>query len=387
MAYSRHRFRQWGIGVLSVALSSESLLDLAKSRAPADRERLLLAIADLCDTPHAGEAMKAPQIQGLLSSIFMSLVVEAERDIRQRLAEKLASADWVPPALVNVLALDEIEIARPVIAQSPLLRDLDLVRLLVEATIEHQIEIARRPRISQNIVSAILHQGEPAVLTALASNDTAELSPRDMAELVERSRQIAALRIPLSRHPRLTSDLAERLYLWVGQALKRSLSDRFRLDSEALDRALAQSVVEAHAGAPRGGSQVIMARDGEREEMERRLIEKLHGAGQLRPGYLVRALREGRLTLFVTALAMLGRFDAEHVQRAIDSDRPELLGLACAAVGIDRSVFPTILELVRELNGGHPGGGNEAARRAVGAFAPVSPNVASAAFRQAAQAL
>ncbi len=373
---------------MSVALSSESLLDLAKSRAPADRERLLLAIADLCDTPHAGEAMKAPQIQGLLSSIFMSLVVEAEREIRQRLAEKLAGADWVPPALINVLALDEIEIARPVIAQSPVLRDLDLVRLLVEATIEHQIEIARRPKLSQNIVSAILHQGEPAVLTALAGNDTAELSPRDMAELVERSRQIAALRQPLARHPRLTSDLAEQLYLWVGQALRGALADRFRLDAKALDRMLAESVAEAHGGLPRpANAQLVMARDGEREEMERRLIDKLHGAGQLRPGYLVRALREGRLSLFVTALAMLGRFDGEQVRRAIDSDRPELLGLACAAVGIDRSVFPTILELVRELNEGRPGGGHESARRAVGAFAPVTPRVAGAAFRQAARSL
>lgn len=369
-------------------MSSESLLDLAKSRAPADRERLLLAIADLCDTPHAGEAMKAPQIQALLSSIFMSLVVEAERDIRKRLAEQLAGADWAPPALINVLALDDIEIARPVIAQSPLLRDVDLVRLLVEATIEHQIEIARRPKLSQNVVSAILHQAEPAVLTALAGNETAELSPRDMAELVEMSRQIAALRTPLSRHPRLTSDLAERLYVWVGQALRKSLADRFRLDAAALEKAIAAAVAEVHAGTPRDGqAMVVLARDGEREEMERRLIDKLHAAGQLRPGYLVRALREGRLTLFTTALAMLGRFDADHVRRAIDSDRPELLGLACAAVGIDRSVFPTILQLVRDLNEGRPGGGQEAARRAAGAFAPVTPSVAGAAFRQAAKSL
>ncbi|MFN3584372.1 DUF2336 domain-containing protein [Phenylobacterium sp.] len=369
-------------------MSSESLLDLAKSRAPADRERLLLAIVDLCDTPHAGEAMQAEPIQALLSSIFMSLVVEAERDIRKRLAEKLATADWAPPALVNVLALDDIEIARPIIADSPLLRDVDLVRLLVEATIEHQIEIARRPKISQNVVSAILHQAEPAVLTALAGNPTAELSPRDMAELVEMSRQIAALRTPLSRHPRLTSDLAERLYLWVGQALRRSLAERFRLDSDALDRVMAAAVAEAHAGVPRDSqSMVVLARDGEREEMERRLIDKLHAAGQLRPGYLVRALREGRLTLFITALSMLGRFEPDHIRRAIDSDRPELLGLACAAVGIDRSAFPTILELVRSLNDGMPGGGAESARRASGAFAPVTPTVAGAAFRQAAKSL
>src|SRR5207247_6482663 len=107
---------------------------------------------------------------------------------------------------------------------------------------------------------------------------------------------------------------------------------------------------------------LIVARDSEREMMERRLIDKLHAAGQLRPGYLVRALREGRLNLFTAALAMLGRFEADHIRRAIDSDQPELLALACAAVGIDRSVFPTILEMVRQLNGGRPSGGRESAK-------------------------
>jgi uncharacterized protein (DUF2336 family) len=127
-----------------------------------------------------------------------------------------------------------------------------------------------------------------------------------------------------------------------------------------------------------------MARDGDREAMEARLIEKLHAAGQLRAGYLVRSLQEGRLSLFVVALATLGRFEMDHVRRVIDSERPELLGLACAAVGIDRSVFPSILEMIRSLNNGRPGGGPEGARRAIGAFGPVSAQVAATAFRQAA---
>jgi len=370
-------------------MSSESLLDLAKSRQPADRERLLLAIADLCDTPHAGAAMKSPAIQGLLSSIFMSLVVEAERDIRHRLSEKLAAADWAPNALINVLALDDIEIARPVIACSPVLKDLDLIRLLVEATIEHQIEVARRPDLSDSVVSAILEQAEPAVLTALAGNHTAELSADDMVELVEASRQIAAMRTPLSQHPKLTGQLAKRLYLWVGLALRKGLADRFRLDVTVLDAALAASVNEAHAALTVPSSEAVprTSREGEREAMEHRLIDKLYSAGQLRPGYLIRALREGRLGLFAGALAMLGRFDTAHVQATIDSDRPELLALACAAVGIDRSVFPDILEMTRKLNDGRPGGGGEGARKASLAFAPVTPEVAGAAFRQAARAL
>ena len=376
---------------MSFAMSSESLLDLAKSRQPADRERLLLAIADLCDTPHAGEAMKSGGIQILLSSIFMSLVVEAERDIRHRLSEKLAAADWAPNALINVLALDDIEIARPIIAQSPVLQDNDLMRLLVEATIEHQIEVARRPHISEAVVSAILEQSEPAVLTALVGNHTAELSPKDMQDLVEASRQIAALRTPLSQHPKLTGQLAKRLYLWVGLALRKGLADRFRLDVAVLDEALAASINEAQAGhiTPSSSSEAVprMTREGEREVMEQRLIGKLYSAGQLRPGYLVRALREGRLGLFVGALAMLGRFDTAHVQATLDSDRPELLALACAAVGIDRSVFPDILEMTRQLNNGRPGGGAEGARKASVAFAPVSPDVAASAFRQAARSL
>ena len=47
-------------------------------------------------------------------------------------------------ALITMLALDEIEIAAPVIAASPLLQDADLIRILLETTLEHQIAVARR---------------------------------------------------------------------------------------------------------------------------------------------------------------------------------------------------------------------------------------------------
>ena len=372
---------------MSVALSSESLLELARSRAPADRERLLLGIVDLCEASESSEVAASVQIQALLNSIFLGLVVGAERDIRRRLSNKLATADWCPSALVNVLALDEIEIARPIIAASPVLKDGDLVRLLVEATIEHQIEVARRPNLAASVVAEIVRKAEPAVMTALAANVSAEIAEADMLRLVEQARQVAALRAPLSAHPKLTDDLALRLYIWVGQTLRDALADRFRLDPTRMMMALAEAVAEAHSAPPEGQGVVVMARDGEREAMEGRLIEKLHSAGQLRPGYLVRVLQEGRLSLFVAALATLGRFETEQVRRTIDSDRPELLGLACAAVGIDRSVFPTILELVRKLNGGLPAGGAEGARRAAGAFAPVTPDIAGAAFRQAVKSV
>lgn len=346
---------RWEKTVLASGATYQRLIEQARSRDPADRERLLMGLAEL--GAEGAETLKAPDVQDVLSSIFMHLVLEAERDIRQRLAEKLAEADWAPPALINVLALDEIEIARPIIRCSPVLKDHDLVRLLVEATVEHQIEIARRPMLGGVVVAAILHQAEPAVLTALASNTSAEISDHDMRFLVEQAQTVAGLRSPLSRHPRLRAELAESLYLWVGQSLRRSLAERFRLDANKLDLALADAVGEAFGGVAhdREGLRIV-AREGERLEMERKLVEKLHAAGELRASYLIRALREGRLSLFCAALAKLGGFQSDQILQAIESDRPELLGLACVAVGIDRGAFPSILERVRQLNGGRPGG-------------------------------
>lgn len=377
----------WGSPGANVTdtFDADDLMLLARSRHPADRERLLDQIVDLC--AHAdGNVLAVPQMRDLIGSVFMTLVAEAERDIRRRLAEKIGPAPWAPQALVNVLALDDIEIAGPVIASSPVLQDHDLIRLLVESTLDHQIAIARRGRLGAPVIEAILKQEEPAVLTALAGNDTAEINASAMERLVDSSRRIAAMRSPLARHPRLSSDMAQRLYLWVGQSLRSALIGRFRLDPVAMDAELALAVREAHASIE--GLPPAQARsEAERETAEARLIDKLSEGGQLKPSYLLRALREGRLTLFVAAIARLGGFEAAHVRRAIDSDRPELLALACAAIGVDRGAFPTILEAVRSLNHGRPGGGAEGQRRAGGAFGPFDADIAGMAFRQAVKSV
>jgi hypothetical protein len=60
-------------------------------------------------------------------------------------------------------------------------------------------------------------------------------------------------------------------------------------------------------------------------------------------------------SLHLLAFAKLGGFEPDQVRQALDSPQPELLQLACAGIGIDRSAFPSILKMVRNLNGGRPG--------------------------------
>ena len=326
------------------------LLELARSKSTEDRRRLLLGIAALCDaTPPGAEASP------VLGDIFMILARQAERDIRKTLSESLAGADWAPPALVAMLALDEIEIARPVIARSPLLKDQDLLRVLVEATVEHQIEVARRPHLSGQVADAIIERAEPASLTALAGNRTAELSETALERLIDHSRRIAALRAPLTRHPRLNDVLATRLYQYVGQALREAIGERFRVDESKLASAVdiaarrAAPVMAEPKGIDEAASLI------EKDEMERRLVAKLQAGGQLRAGFLIRAIRERRLGLFEHAVASLSGFTLAQVRAAMHRPSADALFLLCASVGIDRAVFPALLDEIRKLTDGRPG--------------------------------
>ncbi|MRL69492.1 DUF2336 domain-containing protein [Brevundimonas sp. SPF441] len=346
------------------------LLALASSRSADDRQRLLLKVTSLCESDPP-----PPKVAPLLSDIFLALTAQAERDIRLALSERIAGVDWAPPALVNMLALDEIEIARPVITSSPLLQNADLIRLLIEATLEHQIAVARRPQLARPVVDTIVDRAEPVTMTALASNRTADIGEDAMRKLVDHSRRIAGLRAPLTRHPRLNEQLAQQLYQWVGQALRQSIGERFRIDDAQLNAAVQDAAAKAVGSPEWRAMSARMTEDRARIDAERRLVEKLQAAGQLRPGLLVRALREQRFELFEQTLAVLGGFSEAQVHHAIRAPTAEPLYLACIAVGVDKAVFASLLVEVRKLSGGMPADGGWKAT-------PMSAHAASRAFHQ-----
>ncbi|WP_269219374.1 DUF2336 domain-containing protein [Brevundimonas vesicularis] len=346
------------------------LLALASSRSADDRQRLLLKVTSLCESDPP-----PPKVAPLLSDIFLALTAQAERDIRLALSERIAGVDWAPPALINMLALDEIEIARPVITSSPLLQNADLIRLLIEATLEHQIAVARRPQLARPVVDTIVDRAEPVTMTALASNRTADIGEDAMRKLVDHSRRIAGLRAPLTRHPRLNEQLAQQLYQWVGQALRQSIGERFRIDDAQLNVAVQDAAAKAVGSPEWRAMSARMTEDRARIDAERRLVEKLQAAGQLRPGLLVRALREQRFELFEQTLAVLGGFSEAQVHHAIRAPTAEPLYLACIAVGVDKAVFASLLVEVRKLSGGMPADGGWKAT-------PMSAHAASRAFHQ-----
>ncbi len=236
------------------------------------------------------------------------------------------------------------------------------------------------------MVEALLNISQPAALAALAHNESARIPADGMNRLVDSARRLPALRAPLSRHPRLTEALGVRLYAWVGDALRSSLAERYKLDEKALTAAIGQAVDDAKTGQGRPAAPSAppapAERSAEQAWMERNLIEKLDAAGQLKPGFLLRALREGRLSLFEGCLARLAGLDVGDMERALAGERPEMLAMACMAAGVDRGVFTAMLGMVRDLNAGRPGGGADGLSRGLAVFQSCPPAQAAGNFRR-----
>lgn len=301
----------------------DPLVQSVARRPAADQTRLVMGVADLY-RDDAG--VSSPAARQRLESVFTALVRGAEARVRQGLAQRLGSADWLPHSLVRLLASDEIDIARPVISSSPLLTDDDLLHLLAVCPTEHRLQVALRPGVGEAVCTAILDTREPLLLTALASNPHARLPADGMSRLVDASETITGLRRPLIDHPALSEALAEKLYRWVGETLRQALVQRFPDHAARLEQAVGDTISALN---------------------DARLAARLHDTGRLTAGSLLRILREGRRGLFLHGLALLAEVRTDEVDILLGRPSARQFYLACLAAGIDRAAFPEVLEGLR----------------------------------------
>ena len=302
----------------------EAVIADARLRPVAEQTRLVMGVADL----YAGKSSNDETLPAF-ADFFTRLVIVAAFEVRQGLSRRLGSADWLPRELVRALARDDIEIARPVISASPLLQDDDLIELLAKASTDHRLQVALRPGLGQAVAEVILQGQEPLLLTALASNIHAQLPADGMSRLVAASEKISSLRVPLARHPRLDASLAMRLYQWVGDVIRDQLCARYPTHADRLKQAVGDTVDELH---------------------ESHIAKRMEAAGHLTPLYLMRLLREKQRGLFIRCLSLMAGIQVNEIEHLLAKPSARPFYLVCLAAGVEREVFPTLLQALRNID-------------------------------------
>lgn len=313
------------------------LAQLASNPQDTTREEIYLAVASLYRVQ--GHHLSDRE-RGLMRDILYRLTRDVEMAIRIALAERLADDTSVPNDLILLLADDTIEVARPVILRSPLLTDEDMLRLIAENDVEHQEAVATRPHIGETITAALANCQTESVLAALVQNATAKISSATYEVLVEKSRDMATLHEPITRRPDLPPVLATKMCGWVSDALKIYIRRNYPVEPSRLDTAL--SLAEDMVKNP-----PVAARPTPNESATK-LVEKLHTAGQLKAGFLLRVLHQGQIDLFDLAFARMLDLPLKELRLALYERGPRTVALACRAVSIDRCVFATVFKLSRQ---------------------------------------
>ncbi len=306
----------------------------------ASREEIYLAVASLYRIQGSGINERE---RNLMRDILRRLTKDVEMAIRIAVAQRLADDVSAPQDLIMMLVDDAIEVARPLILRSPLLREEDMLELIAHAGVAHQEAVAGRPHIGERVTEALVACEAESVLMALVRNATAKISQAGYASLVEKSRRFAGLQEPLAGRPDLPRALADTMCEFVSDVLKSFIKSNFKVAAKTIDQAVAQAERAIKADPP-GHADQMPGSSG-------KLIEKLAASGQLKPSFLMRVLSQGQVELFDLAFAKLLDIDHNRFRALFYEGGARAVAMGCRAIGIDRSVFPTVFNLSRQAHG------------------------------------
>ncbi|HET7084803.1 MAG TPA: DUF2336 domain-containing protein [Rhizomicrobium sp.] len=306
----------------------------------ASREEIYLAVASLYRIQGAGLNQRERE---LMREILRRLTLDVEMAIRVALAQRLAADTTAPHDLILLLVDDRIEVARPLILNSPLLSETDVLKLVTQGDVRHQEAVAARPHIGVPVTDALARSDNETVLMTLVRNATAKISDLTYKTLVEKSRALPDLQEPLVKRPDLPPQLATSMCEWVSDALKNFIKVHYQMAPQAVESAVASATQTVKSPAP--GPKDPPA------DSAQKLIEKLAASGQLKTGFLMRVLSQGQVDLFDLAFSRLLGVDVSHFRSHFYDGGARMVALCCRAVGIDRAVFTTVFNLSRQARG------------------------------------
>ena len=319
------------------------LLDLALDKSLAGRRALTATIGDLFGKQ---DDVLSERERALMTDILRKLIHDCEMAIRRDLAERLSGAPNPPHELIVMLANDEIEVAEPILRQSTVLRDAELVGVIRHRTQQHQLAIAMRRSLSEFVSDALVETGNIDVIKVLLENSDARISEATMDYLAEESRRVDTYQEPLLRRGDLGSELAARMYLWVSAALRRHILDNYDVDLTQIDDHLEQV---ARAGAPAPESPPAAT---EPTSPARVLAQRLTRKRKVTPDFLVQVLRQGEVPLFEALFGELSGLEEPRLRNVLYDSGGEGLAVACRAMAMPKPTFATIFLLSRR---GHTG--------------------------------
>ncbi|WP_428492382.1 DUF2336 domain-containing protein [Rhodopila sp.] len=312
---------------MAVALSPKDVARLMAEPSPEVRAELAgkLAAGLSANGLTAGEVRLAQEIVGILAR-------DVAEEVRASLARALRHSPLLPRQIARKLADDVEFVALPVLADSVVLTDEDLIEIVRCGSSLKQEAVASRAGLTEAVADVLVGHGEePAVVVLMANNS---------ANIAEDTLHRAATRFAGSDRVKQAMVLREKLPITVAERMVTMVS-----------KALQAHLVKAHDLAPATAANIVLASReqgiirlsaGASDEELRQMIAQMHRNGRLTPSLILRALCSGDIGFFEAALAVRNDIPVDNAQILIHEPSRRGLAAIYKRAGLPEALFEAV---------------------------------------------
>ena len=286
--------------------------------------------------------------------IITILASDAADLVRRTLAVTLRSSPIIPREIALKLARDIEAVAIPILEESPVFTEEDLVELVLSVTAAKQAAIAGREAVSITLSEVISEHGAVEAVRALAENQTAEWSDKAYGDALSRFGSDEVVQSGLIRRDFIPVHIAEKMVSLVSGQLFDMLVNRHELP--------AQLAIDLAASARERATIDLVEQAGRSHDLPR-FVSQLNLNGRLTHSLIMRALCCGQMPFVEHALSELSGVAHQRVWLMIHDAGPLGLQAVFDHAGLPRKMLPAFKAAVNVYHETvHDGGPNDRAR-------------------------
>lgn len=321
---------------------SHKLYSLAKDKNPLARAELSSAVTELFRLNLSSRESE------LVADVLIELIRQAEKDLKEALSERLSILDNVPLRLVLQISNDEIDVARPMLKNSSVLGDMDLIYIIKSKTPEYWPAIASRKTLNEQVINILADTNDEDTAIALAENEDIALTRHAVEILSETAKSSDRLAQPLLRRSEITKDIADAIFEYVGEELKLYIKETYMTKNAEQQQALSETVEEIITEFKEENKTDGFGPTSSMMSAAARYRDK----GILNLSLMLSTLRRGQIRAFIAQFATFTGFDVDLVTRLLEQRSGQGLAIVCKGHEISKSDFVSIYLLTNRMRVG-----------------------------------
>lgn len=272
-------------------LSQEDIIRLMKSESVEERAH---ATHKLCR--RIGSEQLSGEDKTFADEILGVLSNDAKELVRRAMAITLRNSPNLPRDVALKLAQDVETVALPVLQNSPVFSNADLVELVLNAPEKKQAAIAARATLDSSVTDIIAEHGGREAVKTMAANDGADITERGYGFTLKRFETDHDIHEALIHREWIPPQVAEKMVSLVSGQLFDHLVNNHELPP--------QLAIELASGARERATLDLVEQAAHSSNLGR-YVQQLQLNGRLTPSMVMRALCLGHMKFVEWAIAEL----------------------------------------------------------------------------------